>query len=133
MVGWISKSSIFMHSKKLTSWFLLAFVVLFWNLGPSLHHADLFGLHSSASGNSFSCCCCCSHHHPVDSEDGESPDLIGQDGHCSLCDYFDQLHLVVEAGSNTESVQFFAWVAVLSDKGVQSGTISPQARGPPLA
>jgi len=119
-----------MHSKKLTSWFLLAFVILFWNLGPSLHRADFFGFHSSSSENS-SCCCCCSHHPPVDAEDGGPSDEIGQYGHCSLCDFFDQLHLVIETDSNTQAVQFIAFAAIVSDKSIQSATISPQARGPP--
>ena len=120
-----------MRSNTLTSWFLLALVVLFWNLGPSLHHADIFGFHSQAQENS-SGCCCCSHHHPVNS-DGDSSDGVGQHCHRSLCDFFDQLHLVIEIDAQAEAVELVALASVVSDQSFQCGTVSPQARGPPLA
>ena len=119
-----------MHADKLKSWFLLAFVVLFWNLGPSMHHLDFFGLHSSNPEVTSQCSCCCSHSIPVDS-DGDSPILNKQHGHCWLCDFFDQFHLMIDNGTDTHAVQFFVFVEPQFEMICDYETISPQARGPP--
>lgn len=120
-----------MHINKLTSWILLAFVVLFWNLGPSLHHANIFGFHSANSDQAPSCCCC-AHNHPVDS-DGQSLAVIEQYGHCLLCDFFDQLHVTIEVDSDSQTVQFVALADMPTTQVADCESISPQARGPPRA
>ena len=123
-----------MHIDKLKSWFLLAFVVLFWNLGPSMHHVDFFGLHSSNPESTSHCsCCCCAHSIAIDSDD-EAPKLVEQNeqhGHCWLCDFFDQFHLMIENGTDTHEVQFFVFVEPQFEKICDYEAISPQARGPP--
>jgi hypothetical protein len=124
-----------MYIDKLKSWFLLAFVVLFWNLGPSMHHVDFLGLHSSILGSSPHCSCCCSHSVPVDSDD-ESTKLVEQHkqpGHCWLCDFFDQFHLMIENGTDSHELQFVVFVEPQSEKICDYESVSAQARGPPRA
>jgi hypothetical protein len=120
-----------MHIKKLTSWILLAFVVLFWNLGPSLHHADIFGFHS-ANPEMASSCCCCSLSHPV-VPDSRSSAVIENHGHCSLCDFFDQLHVTFDVESDSQTIQFGAFAELPSSQTADCESIAPQARGPPRA
>lgn len=124
-----------MHIDKLKSWFLLAFAVLFWNLGPSMHHVDFFGLHSSTLAGSSHCCCCCSHSIAVDSDDVSTKldEQHEQPSHCWLCDFFDQFHLMIEDGGATHEVQFVVFVEPQLEKICDYETISPQARGPPRA
>lgn len=120
-----------MHIKKLTFWFLLAFVALFWNLGPSLHHVEIFGFHAADLGL-VSHCSCCSHSHPSDTDD-QPYGVISQDGHCWLCDFFDQLHLVIEVQCDSPSVQLVAFAELPVDSFADSQSVSPHARGPPRA
>ena len=38
-----------MHRKNITTWMFVAWVVLFWNLGDSLHHMPGLGLHDDVA------------------------------------------------------------------------------------
>lgn len=118
-------------------WTFLIYLVLFLNLGSSIHHADLFGIHSHSH---VGCGHChdqahshshksCSHHHHI-LADGKSvqPDL-----ECSICEFFASYNVTfdvyqLELDSNP---LFQFW---LPNESVESLTpVQPVARGPPLA
>ena len=53
-----------MHRKNITTWMFVAWVVLFWNLGDSLHHMPGLGLHddvAAAGIDEFQSCSCLVH------------------------------------------------------------------------
>ena len=142
------------------NWLFLGYLALLFNLGPSLHHADFFGLHCTGSccQNSFfqdEASCCCghdhshgSHHHEHSSDSsgdssGDSSDCF-EDGisaanhgcdssceDCAFCKFFDQFNVVSE---NFEFVLTQSPVCSLiaSSQGTAFCECVPEsARGPP--
>lgn len=100
------------------NWLLLGYLVLLFNLGPSVHHADFFGLHcddaaccaSTSEATPFSSCCCChaghshggdsTHSHEGSRHDDEAGLSSASDGcgtpcdGCAFCNFFDQFNVV---------------------------------------
>ena len=73
--------------KNLATSLMGAYLILLWNLGPSIHALDLFGLHSS------SCCHCCSDTHDIKSPQLTWSNLDSQLTNCRFCEFFSQLNL----------------------------------------
>lgn len=136
-----------MLRKKVKIWFLLSYLVLLLNFGPSLHHAPIFGLHglhtahAQADSGHQHACCCHSHCHksPSDSLEADSleSDTLGrfvQDDHdCAFCKFFDEYNVVITtiAWTDAESpVSLF--ISELSDKAT-ADVVPRTARGPPVA
>lgn len=86
------------------------------NVGPSVHHADFFGLHSHCGADSsidkvsssqnldiFGSGCCCEHHQVASPPASQSENLAGNEetlraddrcSDCLFCQYFDHLYAV---------------------------------------
>ena len=110
-----------MHKHPTKNWLFLIYLVLLINLGPSLHHADFFGLHcndaccspTSFSESKVSSCCCCtaahshgdhgSHSHGSSGESNEFQITAAVDDFgaccedCVFCKFFDQFNVVAES------------------------------------
>ncbi len=109
-----------MRTNRFTTWFLLGYLALLMNVGPSAHHAEFFGLHAHCisdsaphshcawSGSGESGCCC--HHNrdntispPVDSSESSEDAMVlcadasNKCSGCLFCDYFDHLHALVSS------------------------------------
>ena len=119
-----------MNSNRLPTWVLLGYLILLWNLGPSVHRAHFFGLHAhSANGHSAHACGCC---HSHDSSD-ESEDHVTADHDCALCDFFDQLQATsTSLALSPVATPVFAHRSVAHELSLAT-RISHAARGPPLA
>lgn len=99
-----------MRNHRITSYLLLGYLALLLNVGPSAHHAEIFGLHGSG---------CCAHstdanaatsHNCSDHDHSHRHDLATQQsgvvnllegsglhthcGDCALCQYFDNFHAI---------------------------------------
>jgi hypothetical protein len=88
-----------MQFAKQKTCFLLLYLVLLLNLGPSLHHADFFGIHPPhhpTSADSTSVCCVHAHRHgPANDLNSAEVDERAYAGHdCSICKFFDQYHVL---------------------------------------
>ncbi len=84
-----------MQFKQSFNWFLLGFLVLLLNFGPSLHRAHFFGLHSHPADNQ-SCShssCCPGHDHSAEVPGIQSKSIESHHD-CSFCKFFDQYHVV---------------------------------------
>ena len=119
----------------------LIYLILLWNLGPSLHHADCFGIHihtghshqshHQIADDEAGCGCCCHHGHSTPTQEGGSQFVVA-DQDCGFCHFFDQFNFVdfsfeeLKANSPAQMRDFF-WVAP-----VVADSIRLVARGPPL-
>jgi len=126
-------SDFLMLHKQFTIWFLVAYLGLLLNLGPSLHHAQIFDLHGNdavATG-----CCCCSHSHPTVPTDGRSDSLdsdsLDSEHDCSFCKFFDQLHVIVDCYSLQTRSGFVFTRDLNRPTEIYSVLLTPLARGPP--
>ena len=136
-----------MRNKQSLICFLLGYLVLLWNLGPSLHRADIFGFHSHAhanAGDSFdftaaqrvSCCHCHCHSHSkprhTDDQESDAPrSFIDAHHDCPFCQFFDQLHVMISHAELTEAKSSVFLVEAVDLLRIETGHISPSARGPP--
>ena len=141
--NFLSSFALSMRNKQPLICFLLGYLVLLWNLGPSFHRADCFGFHCvghSQTNASFefeqgSCCHCHCHSHSVPEQSDEptsnSSIAFGSHHDCAFCQFFDQLHVMLSHAEITEAED-----RVFIDKAVVSvwsnaALFSPSARGPP--
>lgn len=120
----------------------LVYLVLLWNLGPSLHHADWLGFHvhpgagcaQTADSHSHvsTCGCCCHSHSLPDKESGETGS-IGADHVCGFCQFFKQFNVVFcavdEPMANTPALMRDVFFVEF----VTADSIRLVARGPPAA
>ena len=136
---------------KSTTWLLLLYWIPLMNLGPSLHHADFFGLHSS-------CCvstCCGSHGHSHESDHDHDHDhasasccqkpsskddriqssrldsATGTDGECQFCNFFEKYNVVFSSFQFTVPSVPANHFFVQSDVFPSRDVIVATARGPP--
>lgn len=145
----------FMRLKPLHISLLLGYLILFWNLGPSLHRAEIFGLHfHSCCSSKGSFCChdqgddghwhrheddhefhshlpCCNHERPSDCR----LDIESFHSHhdCSLCDFFDNFNLVVESFDFEIANASVNFKISLPLTGWPGDPFCATARGPPAA
>jgi len=139
-----------------TNWLFLGYLALLFNLGPSLHHVEFFGLHCQDAGcckapfsqNVSSCCCehaghSHGHHHDGDHSTESSSDCIKvgisainqacdlscED--CAFCKFFDQFNVVSETFDFVLS-QSPVCSIIASPQGAAFSEFVPEsARGPP--
>jgi hypothetical protein len=135
----------FMRRCTLTIWFLLGYFALLVNLGPSLHHADLFGLHSHASDNTNAdmendaavSCCCCQHHSAAQNEGpSETTGSAGFDvdtacHDCAFCEFFKHFNAFDHSFEFEERETHAQAVSFDNDSSVDDEPIASTARGPP--
>ena len=146
-----------MKNKKLKL-VLLAYLILFWNLGPSLHHADLLGLHlHHAHGHFGTDSNCCHQHsqnghrdthshqldckhahsfpcnHDHDSSGTKERETVSSFHACSICQFFEQFNGVVNAKQPEIDSSPVAHSASTEPVLWDGDFLFPTARGPPLA
>jgi len=110
-------------------WFLVGYLGLLLNLGESLHHAEIFGLHDH--GCAAACCHCCGHSAPgQDSE--HSPPTLTSDHDCNFCKFFAQYH-VTAAQVELPEKSSFTFLHYWNRPAQTTAVIRvPLARGPPV-
>ena len=126
-----------MRKRKAFTISLLTYLVLFMNMGPSFHRLDIFGFHEHQPAVQEHACSCCDH---ADSSSEKSP--VGEDSlavtsdnqcSCSLCDYFAQFNVIVDADFQhdlvLQHIEFLPW----SRSAVSAQAIASCARGPPVS
>lgn len=138
-----------MLRNKVKIWFLLSYLVLLLNFGPSLHHAPIFGLHGlhtahahADSGHQHSCCCHShshSHQNHADSHEADSPEsdpfgrFANDDLDCAFCKFFDEYNVVITTIEWTDVASPISlFISELSDKAT-ADVVPRTARGPPVA
>ena len=112
---------------------LLIYLVLLLNLGPSLHRAEFFGLHSEPGVPSSSCSCCHHFSHGDSESDTGHVPIVHAEHDCSFCKFFDQFHVV---DTTFQLAEFSSQVELLAEirPTIPVFTVSAcQARGPPAA
>lgn len=121
-----------MHLSDITKWMFLAWVVLFWNLGESVHHLPSVGFDDEqACFEGLHSCSCHGLHHRHNDGGGTADCRIQSDERCSICDFFEQFNL--ESPKVPESVASeFCYTSIDLSTDVESANpIQPAARGPP--
>jgi len=121
--------------------FLLGYLVLLFNFGPSLHHAPIFGLHGlhhhgsdiSISENA----CCCGHSHSPANKSHSSDPLGSFDEDfqhdCAFCKFFDEYNVVIASFECTDvESPISLFVAELTNSAT-AAVVPKTARGPPIA
>lgn len=138
-----------MRNYRFTTWFLLGYLALLLNVGPSAHHAEFFGFHSHGdsghvhvhvdlTGLGIAGDCSCSHKHSV-----LHTQLINRDsalaiksdsscGDCLLCHYFDHFHGICAALKLDLAKSYLCEPLVAGDAVLFARTIVRSARGPPV-
>lgn len=111
-----------------TRHFVLAYLALFVNLGPSLHRAPVFGFHDSESHASCGCGCCSI---LTTASDGLEGSWQRPECDCALCDFFKYTQAEI-----AESCMFFEETVFQKSNPpvatfVAARQISQFARGPP--
>ena len=142
-----------MRLKQLHISLLLGYLVLFWNLGPSLHRADFLGIHFHSGCGS--CCHHADHHHSGHwhghchshgshshshfcdhehhSDPSEDSSSVSPYHDCAFCDFFENFNCVVDS-VDFEIAEAPAEVAATLPLVAWSGEpFSATARGPPAA
>jgi len=118
-----------MRSKRYQIWLLVGYLGLLLNLGESLHHAEIFGLHSH--GSTSSCChCCCDHSSPSQGSEHDV-DSLNSDHDCSFCKFFAQYHVTAGQVELPEEFSFSLLHVWNKPEEVYAVTLVPLARGPP--
>ncbi|QEG23946.1 hypothetical protein [Mariniblastus fucicola] len=141
-----------MRSSQFKTWFLLGYLVLLLNFGPSLHHAQIFGLHSHSHRNgsddtaSGSSCCC--HHHSgetliaslsVNDTGDHDPSVaslrsVKSGVHdCAFCKFFDEYNVVVDSFELQHVEQPIFLLASLRPSAAAAEFVPTIARGPPAS
>lgn len=155
-----SDSGFQVQHKPIKTWLFVAYLGLFLNLGPSLHHADFFGFHNHGPGTSP---CGHSHHAAPDSLGSHAANAHSIDSHacsshtcghatvahpndssieltvhsafvdhdCALCKFFDQYQVTVEPTIAIEAIGFALMREFKRPVDVGSASFPPVARGPP--
>lgn len=118
-----------MLQKRSQIWLLVGYLGLLLNLGESLHHADIFGLHGN--GWASVCCHCCCEHSTTPEDSERDVQSLSPDHDCAFCKFFAQYHVTaahVELPERSGFAKFQFW-----DKPYQSHAVIlvPLARGPP--
>ena len=129
-----------MLHKQLKICFFVGYLGLLLNLGPSLHHAPIFGLHGhshSAESPGHTChssCCGHAHTHTLPQQESDENSVASTSDHhdCSFCKFFDQLHVIVECVQTLEASDFAEMREAIKPVDAFTVCFVPQARGPPV-
>ena len=129
-----------MQLRRKLGWSFLIYLILLLNLGPGLHRAGIFGLHSHQTSESFDfgdgfelseTCGCCNHSLPLKSDDSPSGSISKLPDECSFCQFFSKYQVTFTVSdlvlSESESVLDSSEQLPFAPE-VQ---IIAQARGPP--
>lgn len=130
--------------KQLKICFLVGYLGLLLNLGPSLHHAPFLGLHdhgaigeSSYTSKSCASSGCCGSHSLTRTHSGDEQSLacgLRSDcppHSCTLCKFFDQLHVIVDSVETIDCLGFVLMRDLEGPASVCPVSFAPVARGPP--
>ncbi len=118
-----------MRQKHYQIWLLVGYLGLLLNLGESLHHADIFGLHVSDSA-SVCCHCCCGHSTSHDSSsDAQS---LNPDHDCAFCKFFAQYHVTAAQVETPDKAEVTAFHFCYEPAQSHTVTLVALARGPPV-
>jgi hypothetical protein len=123
-----------MLHKQLSICFFVGYLGLLLNLGPSLHHAPIFGLHGQDNEAGSCQHSCCGHSHaPPAQQTSNDNSVVSTNVHhdCSFCKFFDQLHVVVVNVETIEVSDFAFLLEAIRSEQPPSVKFSPLARGPP--
>ena len=115
------------HLKK-TTYALLGFLVLFLNLGPSLHRAQFEMAQEDGTHETVSLCSC-AFHQAMTNEAGSSS-LIG-DEDCQFCQFFAQYNVTLVAFEATGAVSLNPVWLQAQILPVEVASLVATARGPP--
>jgi hypothetical protein len=121
-----------MQFKQSFNWFLLSFLVLLLNFGPSLHRAHFFGLHTHPADDQ-TCShssCCLGHDHSTEVP-GIQSEAMDSHHDCAFCKFFDQYHVVSLQILYMQEVNPAVLNGCLEPSVVLAGRLNPSARGPP--
>jgi len=129
-----------MLHRQLTICFFVGYLGLLLNLGPSLHHAPIFGLHShnhSSHGTKSVCHSCCGHSHadyrqPEQDSNVDSVASTNDNHDCSFCKFFDQYHVIVDRVETVEASGFAEIREAVIAVDPFAVSLVPLARGPPI-
>ena len=124
-----------MKRSKFQNLFLLGYLVLFLNFGPSFHRASFFGLHDHGDQEQQTeFVCSCGHHHgPIKKEsDPLEFSIEKQLCDCTLCKFFKQYNASMELAdlsiAKTNLILKQETVSSLVSRNVHA----TDARGPPI-
>lgn len=115
------------------SLFLLAYLVLFVNLGPWWHHAITFGQHDQPETVfNVACACCCHNAFEFDEENNaQSSSIQAPPCNCPVCKFFKQYQVTIEKQSFVISVRIVFEESSLVLVTTPAILVSSSARGPP--
>ena len=130
-----------MHLRKIYSSILLGYLVLFLNLGPSLHRVSCFGLHEhqrhvvQESELNPTCCCCCQDESKSSSPQRNDSDtaIEKQLCDCLVCRFFKKYNASIESSEDlvwNARFELKHQICVPTDSIVM---VANDARGPPVA
>lgn len=132
-----------------TNWCFLVYWLFLVNVGPSFHHADLFGLHSHSHRSDH----CGSHHsyyqdegcceHLHEAEKGHHHDLpqvwetfvasvFAPEGDCGCCKFFEQYNVCFNSVEFVGDQAFGTRLFYYADSLLSAGDLAALARGPPF-
>lgn len=122
-----------LHQKRKLSLIFAIYLVLFQNLGPAFHRADIFGLHDSKSAAT---CDCGFEHSAPDGHSDESHNNATVEKplcDCSLCHFFKYS----QVDTDNTTIVFYTQQSFRNSGPfpihVTPKAISQKARGPPTA
>jgi hypothetical protein len=119
-----------MRFKQLIACFFIGYLGLLLNLGPSLHRAHFFGLHSHGVVDSTESCSCGGHSHSTSEVPGQSQS-VHSEHECVFCKFFDQFHVTVVPYDHVDSTRIGQLVQPVRPAAIVAASFFPTARGPP--
>ena len=122
---------------KFQNLFLLGYLVLFLNFGPSFHRASFFGLHDHGSADhQTEFVCSCGHHHaPIPKSDNEPTDFSIEKPlcDCAFCKFFKQYNASMDLADLSIAKNSLILKQETIESLVSRNVIATDARGPPIA
>lgn len=132
-----------------TNWCFLVYWIFLVNVGPSFHHADLFGLHShpyrsvhcGSHHSHYQDGGCCEHDHVADNghhldlpQDWETSVALvfAPAGDCGCCEFFEQYNVCFNSVEFVGDQAFGTQLFYHADGLLSSGDLTALARGPPF-
>lgn len=120
-----------MRYKRYQICLFVGYLGLLLNLGDSLHHAEIFGLHGD--GCASACCHSCCDHSSSDHDHEYDVESVGSDHDCSFCKFFAQYHATDVQIELSEQSSFTLLPTWDKPDEIHAVILTPLARGPPSA